>query len=36
MVKFVQETSGTKPFLFIREEWDDNVEKTVVKTSGKV
>jgi hypothetical protein len=36
MVKFVQETSGTKPFLFVREEWDDNVEKTVVKTSGKV
>jgi hypothetical protein len=37
MVKFKQETSGTKPFLWIREEWDDNVEKTTVKTeTGKV
>ena len=37
MVKFKQEISGTKPFLWIREEWDDNVEKTTVKTdTGKV
>jgi hypothetical protein len=36
MVKFIQETSGSKPFLYIREEWDDKVEKTTVKTSGKV
>jgi hypothetical protein len=37
MVKFKQETSGMKPFLWTREEWDDNVDKTTVKTdSGKV
>jgi hypothetical protein len=37
MVKFKQETSGSKPFLWTREEWDDKVEKTTVKTeTGKV
>jgi hypothetical protein len=37
MVKYKQETSGMKPFLWTREEWDDNVDKTTVKTdSGKV
>lgn len=38
MVKFFkQETSGSKPFLWTREEWDDKVEKTTVKTeTGKV
>jgi hypothetical protein len=37
MTKFKQETSGSKPFLFTREEWDENVEKTTVKTeTGKV
>jgi hypothetical protein len=38
MVKFIkQETSGSKPFLWTREVWDDNVEKTTVKTeTGKV
>ena len=36
MVKFKQETSGNKPFLYVREEWDDKVEKTTVKTSGNV
>jgi hypothetical protein len=35
--RFKQETSGTKPFLWTREKWDDNVEKTTVKTdTGKV
>jgi hypothetical protein len=37
MTKFKQETSGSKPFLFTREEWDENVEKTTVKSeTGKV
>jgi hypothetical protein len=29
MVKFKQETSGMKPFLWTREEWDDNVDKSM-------
>jgi hypothetical protein len=37
MTKFKQETSGSKPFLWTREEWDENVEKTMVNTkTGKV
>jgi hypothetical protein len=37
MTKFKQESSRSKPFLWTREEWDENVEKTTVKTeTGKV
>jgi hypothetical protein len=32
MTKFKQETSGSKPFLWTREEWDENAEKSMVKT----